>query len=59
MRYAVSLGGDTDTVAAIIGGILSCRQDSADIPWAPQVALPAGLDALAEGLWAMRRAAYA
>ncbi|TMR93043.1 ADP-ribosylglycohydrolase family protein [Nonomuraea basaltis] len=59
MRYAVSLGGDTDTVAAIIGGILSCRQDSVDIPWAPQVAFPAGLDALAEGLSAMRRAAYA
>ena len=25
MRYAVGLGGDTDTVAAITGGILGCR----------------------------------
>ncbi|MEU8361106.1 ADP-ribosylglycohydrolase family protein [Nonomuraea sp. NPDC048882] len=58
MRYAVSLGGDTDTVAAIIGGILTCHQDTADIPWAPQVAFPPGLDTLAEGLRAMRQAAY-
>lgn len=25
MRYAIGLGGDTDTVAAITGGILGCR----------------------------------
>ncbi|MFC5834366.1 ADP-ribosylglycohydrolase family protein [Nonomuraea insulae] len=59
MRYAVGLGGDTDTVAAIIGGILSCRQDALDIPWQPQVTLPASLDALAYGLRAMRHASYA
>ncbi|MFG1711237.1 ADP-ribosylglycohydrolase family protein [Nonomuraea sp. M3C6] len=59
MRYAVSLGGDTDTVAAIVGGILSCRQDTVDIPWAPQVALPGALDALAQGLRATRQAMYA
>ncbi|MFI7125885.1 ADP-ribosylglycohydrolase family protein [Nonomuraea sp. NPDC050153] len=59
MRYAVSLGGDTDTVAAIVGGILNCRQDTADIPWTPQVALPPELETLAEGLRAMRQAAYA
>jgi ADP-ribosylglycohydrolase/tetratricopeptide (TPR) repeat protein len=59
MRCAVSLGGDTDTVAAITGGILSCRNDAVDIPWAPQVALPASLETLAQGLWAMRRASYA
>ncbi|MEV5895916.1 ADP-ribosylglycohydrolase family protein [Nonomuraea fuscirosea] len=58
MRYAVGLGGDTDTVAAIIGGVLTCRQDTADIPWAAQVAFPPGLDTLAEGLRAMRQAAY-
>ena len=28
MRYAVGLGGDTDTVAAITGGILGCRTQS-------------------------------
>ncbi|MEV0614834.1 ADP-ribosylglycohydrolase family protein [Nonomuraea sp. NPDC050404] len=59
MRYAVSLGGDTDTVAAIVGGILSCRQDAVDIPWAPQVALPSSLETLAQGLRARRRARYA
>ncbi|MEV4568478.1 ADP-ribosylglycohydrolase family protein [Nonomuraea sp. NPDC049419] len=59
MRYAVSLGGDTDTVAAIVGGILSCRQDALDISWAPQVALPPSLEVLAQGLRAMRQARYA
>jgi ADP-ribosylglycohydrolase/tetratricopeptide (TPR) repeat protein len=59
MRYAVSLGGDTDTVAAIVGGILSCRQDAVDIPWMPQVALPSSLDTLAQGLRALRQARYA
>ncbi|MEV5330393.1 ADP-ribosylglycohydrolase family protein [Nonomuraea sp. NPDC052634] len=58
MRYAVGLGGDTDTVAAIVGGILNCRQDAANIPWTSQVALPPELDTLAEGLRAMRQAAY-
>ncbi|MGP4097166.1 ADP-ribosylglycohydrolase family protein [Nonomuraea sp. KM90] len=59
MRYAVSLGGDTDTVAAIVGGILSCRLDTVDIPWAPQVAFPGALDELAQGLRATRQAMYA
>ncbi|MFI7694199.1 ADP-ribosylglycohydrolase family protein [Nonomuraea sp. NPDC049655] len=59
MRYAVSLGGDTDTVAAIVGGILSCRQDTVNIPWAPQVVLPASLYTIARELRAMRQATYA
>ncbi|MFB4273480.1 ADP-ribosylglycohydrolase family protein [Nonomuraea sp. GTA35] len=59
MRCAVSLGGDTDTVAAIVGGILSCRQDVVDIPWRSQVVLPSSLEALAQGLRATRRSMYA
>lgn len=59
MRYAVGLGGDTDTVAAIVGGILGSRQDAVDIPWIEQVAMPASLDTLAEELRQMRQAAYA
>src|SRR5438270_2017409 len=34
---AVQLGGDTDTVAALVGGLLGCRltaeQVRADLPW--------------------------
>ena len=39
MKQAVALGGDTDTTAAIVGGILGCQlQDvTADIPWLPSV----------------------
>jgi ADP-ribosyl-[dinitrogen reductase] hydrolase len=58
MRYAVSLGGDTDTVAAIVGGILGCRIDGdVDIPWLPRVRLPddAELDALSRALSSLRR----
>jgi ADP-ribosyl-[dinitrogen reductase] hydrolase len=40
MRYAVSLGGDTDTVAAIAGGLLGSRHPDADLPWLESVALP-------------------
>ncbi|GAA5071177.1 ADP-ribosylglycohydrolase [Thermocatellispora tengchongensis] len=54
MRRAVLLGGDTDTVAAITGGVLGCRHDTIDIPWAGRAELPAGLDALAHGLHALR-----
>ncbi|QFY12944.1 hypothetical protein GBF35_46005 [Nonomuraea phyllanthi] len=59
MRHAVTLGGDTDTVAAIIGGILASRQYTVNIPWEPQVDYPRSLGTLAQGLWAMRQAAYA
>jgi ADP-ribosylglycohydrolase len=60
MRYAVSLGGDTDTVAAITGGILGCRLPGADIGWLGQVMVPGAdeLDQLAAGLREVRRAAY-
>ena len=41
---AVQLGGDTDTVAALTGGLLGCRltaeQVRAELPWYRAVALP-------------------
>ena len=60
MRYAVSLGGDTDTVAAITGGILGCRSADVTIGWLDHVMLPpaAELDRLATGLREARRAGY-
>jgi ADP-ribosylglycohydrolase len=60
MRYAVSLGGDTDTVAAITGGILGCRTGDPVIGWLGEVILPGAteLDALADGLREVRRGAY-
>ncbi len=62
LRYAVSLGGDTDTVTAIVGGILGCRMgDVAGIPWLSRVALPesAMLDAVSTALSRLRRSFYA
>jgi ADP-ribosylglycohydrolase/tetratricopeptide (TPR) repeat protein len=60
MRYAVGLGGDTDTVAAITGGILGCQNAHADVGWLGQVMVPDAeeLDRLAAGLRELRRAAY-
>jgi ADP-ribosylglycohydrolase len=60
MRYAVGLGGDTDTVAAIIGGILGCRTAEVEIEWLDRVMAPdaAELDRLAEDLREVRRASY-
>jgi ADP-ribosylglycohydrolase len=60
MRHAVGLGGDTDTVAAITGGILGCRNARWDLGWLGQVVLPDAyeLDRLAAGLREVRRAAY-
>jgi ADP-ribosyl-[dinitrogen reductase] hydrolase len=58
LRYAVSLGGDTDTVAAIVGGILGSRlEDIAGIPWLSRVALPDSveLDALSMALSSLRQ----
>jgi len=54
MRRAVLLGGDTDTVAAIVGGVLGGRHDTLAIPWSEHVAIPEALDALATGLWRLR-----
>jgi ADP-ribosyl-[dinitrogen reductase] hydrolase len=59
LEYAVSLGGDTDTVAAITGGVLGCGGEDveAQIPWLSRVALPEVelIEHLAEGLWELRR----
>lgn len=57
LRYAVSLGGDTDTAAAIAGGILGGRAPRPpDIPWLERVELPdsATLDGLSAALSALR-----
>ena len=62
MKYAVSLGGDTDTVAAIVGGILGCRSEEveSEIPWLSKVTLPARelIEAAATGLYELRRSLY-
>jgi ADP-ribosylglycohydrolase len=59
MKQAVALGGDTDTAAALVGGILGCQsQDvTADIPWLPRVLLPdsAPIEAAASGLHDLRQ----
>ncbi|MGE2713167.1 ADP-ribosylglycohydrolase family protein [Mycolicibacterium litorale] len=57
LRHAVSLGGDTDTVAAIVGGILGGREPrTPDIPWLTRVDLPdtALLDDVCAALAALR-----
>jgi ADP-ribosylglycohydrolase len=59
MKHAVGLGGDTDTAAAIVGGILGCRSESVEreIPWLSKVALPEAelIEAAATGLYRLRR----
>jgi hypothetical protein len=42
MKQAVALGGDTDTAAAIVGGILGsqARDIEGEIPWLSSVVLP-------------------
>jgi ADP-ribosyl-[dinitrogen reductase] hydrolase len=61
MKCAVALGGDTDTAAAIVGGILGCRLEDINsaIPWISRVVLPrAGIvEATAAGLCDLRRIA--
>jgi ADP-ribosyl-[dinitrogen reductase] hydrolase len=58
MKYAVALGGDTDTTAAIVGGILGCRLEDIDhaIPWLSKVVLPRAeiVEATAAGLCELR-----
>lgn len=56
MRYAVGLDGDTDTVAAIAGGVLGCRATEVEIGWLYRVMAPdaAELDRLALGLREVR-----
>jgi ADP-ribosylglycohydrolase len=60
LPYAVSLGGDTDTVAAIVGGILGCRGtgEVAELPWFDRVVIDdrAAVPGLADRLHGLRRA---
>jgi ADP-ribosyl-[dinitrogen reductase] hydrolase len=62
MKHAVSLGGDTDTVAAIVGGILGCQSEDVEreISWLPKVTLPEPelIEAVAIGLARLRRSLY-
>jgi ADP-ribosyl-[dinitrogen reductase] hydrolase len=62
MKQAVALGGDTDTTAAIVGGILGCQlEDVANqLPWLSSVDMPdAGLiEATAAGLYELRRTSH-
>jgi ADP-ribosylglycohydrolase len=63
VRRAVSLGGDTDTVAALVGGVLGCQLSPAAIGdqlrWLGRVALPSRdhLKTLATSLATMRLSA--
>jgi ADP-ribosyl-[dinitrogen reductase] hydrolase len=59
MKCAVALGGDTDTAAAIAGGILGCQLEDIEsaIPWLPRVVLPTAeiVEATAAGLCELRQ----
>jgi hypothetical protein len=60
LMSAVRMGGDTDTVAALVGGLLGCQQPleriGADLPWSPVVQAPdpALLRTLSTGLADLR-----
>jgi ADP-ribosyl-[dinitrogen reductase] hydrolase len=58
MKHAVALGGDTDTTAAIVGGILGCQLEDvgSQIPWLPRVRMPDArpIEAAAAGLYELR-----
>ena len=49
---AVQLGGDTDTVAALVGGLMGCNltaeQVRADLPWHQLVVLPEPASVIAD-----------
>ena len=59
MKHAVALGGDTDTTAAIVGGILGCQLEDAEsqIPWLANVAMLDArlIEATTTGLYELRR----
>jgi ADP-ribosyl-[dinitrogen reductase] hydrolase len=59
MKQAVALGGDTDTAAAIVGGILGsqAREVEGEIPWLSSVILPEPktVEATAARLCGLRR----
>ncbi len=63
MLTSLHLGGDTDSVAALAGGLLGSARppDVSAIPWLSQVRLPAPerLDSLARALAAYRSGQYA
>jgi ADP-ribosyl-[dinitrogen reductase] hydrolase len=58
MKQAVALGGDTDTAAAIVGGILGSQAGDVEgeIPWLSSVVLPEPeiVEATAAGLCGLR-----
>ena len=60
LKRAVALGGDTDTTAAIVGGILGCQLEDVEsqIPWISRVGMPDErlIEATAAGLYELRRA---
>jgi ADP-ribosyl-[dinitrogen reductase] hydrolase len=62
IKHAVSLGGDTDTVAAIAGGILGCQSEDveSEIPWLSRVTLPEPelIEVVATGLSEIRWSLY-
>jgi ADP-ribosylglycohydrolase len=57
---AVQLGGDTDTVAALVGGMIGCRltagQVRAELPWHQLVALPEPASEITEAAAALATA---
>jgi ADP-ribosyl-[dinitrogen reductase] hydrolase len=59
LKHAVALGGDTDTTAAIVGGILGCQLEDAErqIPWISRVGMPDArlIEVTAAGLYELRR----
>jgi ADP-ribosyl-[dinitrogen reductase] hydrolase len=59
MKRAVALGGDTDTTAAIVGGILGCQLEDVEgqIRWISRVGMPDArlIEATAAGLYELRR----
>jgi ADP-ribosyl-[dinitrogen reductase] hydrolase len=59
MKQAVALGDDTDTAAAIVGGILGpqARDIDGEIPWLSSIVLPGSeiVEATAVGLCGLRR----
>ena len=59
LKRAVALGGDTDTTAAIVGGILGCQLEDVErqIPWISRVGMPDArlIEATAAGLYELRR----
>jgi ADP-ribosyl-[dinitrogen reductase] hydrolase len=62
MKQAVARGGDTDTAAAIVGGILGCqtRDVEDEIPWLSSVVLPRAetVEATAAGLYRLRQSLH-